>query len=163
MMRHPEEKFVERNAIGSLCERLRKEGKKIVFTNGCFDLLHRGHVEYLYFARKQGDVLVVGINSDESVRRLKGKGRPLSVLRDRMYVLASLEPVDFVVPFEEDTPYELIRDVLPDVLVKGRDYRPDEVVGRDIVEGRGGKLVLADYLEGYSTTGLIRKIREMEG
>ncbi|HDM90541.1 MAG: D-glycero-beta-D-manno-heptose 1-phosphate adenylyltransferase [Candidatus Hydrothermae bacterium] len=162
-MRFPEEKFVERKAIGPLCEKLRKEGKRIVFTNGCFDLLHRGHVEYLYFARKQGDVLVVGINSDESVRRLKGKGRPLSTLRDRMYVLASLEPVDFVVPFEEDTPYELIRDVLPDILVKGRDYRPDEVVGKDIVEARGGKLVLADYLEGYSTTGLIRKIREMEG
>ncbi len=162
-MRHPKEKIVERERIGLLCQELRAEGKKVVFTNGCFDLIHRGHVEYLYFARKQGDVLVVGINSDESVRRLKGKGRPLSSLTDRMYVLASLEPVDFVVPFEEDTPYELIKDVLPDVLVKGRDYRPDEVVGRDIVEGRGGKLVLADYLEGYSTSGLIRKIREMEG
>ncbi|MCD6086687.1 MAG: D-glycero-beta-D-manno-heptose 1-phosphate adenylyltransferase [Candidatus Hydrothermae bacterium] len=162
-MRHPKEKIVERERIGLLCQKLRAEGKKVVFTNGCFDLIHRGHVEYLYFARKQGDVLVVGINSDESVRRLKGKGRPLSSLTDRMYVLASLEPVDFVVPFEEDTPYELIKDVLPDVLVKGRDYRPDEVVGRDIVEGRGGKLVLADYLEGYSTSGLIRKIREMEG
>lgn len=162
-MRHPKEKIVERERIGLLCQELRAEGKKVVFTNGCFDLIHRGHVEYLYFARKQGDVLVVGINSDESVRRLKGKGRPLSSLTDRMYVLASLEPVDFVVPFEEDTPYELIKDVLPDVLVKGRDYRPDEVVGRDIVEGRGGKLVLADYLEGYSTSGLIRKIRKMEG
>ena len=162
-MRHPKEKIVERERIGLLCQELRAEGKKVVFTNGCFDLIHRGHVEYLYFARKQGDVLVVGINSDESVRRLKGKGRPLSSLTDRMYVLASLEPVDFVVPFEEDTPYELIKDVLPDVLVKGRDYRPDEVVGRDIVEGRGGKLVLAEYLEGYSTSGLIRKIREMEG
>ncbi len=157
----PEQKILERSQAKELGVSLRREGKVIVFTNGCFDLLHRGHVEYLYFARSQGDVLIVGVNTDDSLRRLKGSNRPINTLQDRLYVLAALECVDYVIPFHEDTPYELIKEIQPDVLVKGKDYRPDEVVGRDIVESRGGKLVLADYKEGYSTTELIRKIKEL--
>ncbi len=157
----PEQKILERSQAKELGVSLRREGKVIVFTNGCFDLLHRGHVEYLYFARSQGDVLIVGVNTDDSLRRLKGSNRPVNTLQDRLYVLAALECVDYVIPFHEDTPYELIKEIQPDVLVKGKDYRPDEVVGRDIVESRGGKLVLADYKEGYSTTELIRKIKEL--
>ena len=160
-MRLPEQKILERSQAKELGVSLRREGKVIVFTNGCFDLLHRGHVEYLYFARSQGDVLIVGVNTDDSLRRLKGSNRPINTLQDRLYVLAALECVDYVIPFHEDTPYELIKEIQPDVLVKGKDYRPDEVVGRDIVESRGGKLVLADYKEGYSTTKLIRKIKEL--
>ncbi len=142
-------------------EGIRKKGGKIVFTNGVFDILHRGHVEYLAFARSLGDVLVVGINTDESVRRIKGPARPINTLEDRMYVLQHLDVVDFVVPFEEDTPARLIEFLLPDILVKGADYELDEIVGREIVEKHGGEVVRAPLKEGYSTTRLIKKIVEM--
>jgi D-beta-D-heptose 7-phosphate kinase/D-beta-D-heptose 1-phosphate adenosyltransferase len=132
---------------------------KIVFTNGVFDILHAGHVKYLEFSRRQGDLLVVGVNSDESVRRLKGPSRPVNGLADRMAVLAGLQAVDFVVSFDEDTPAELIKTVQPDVLVKGEDYSGKEVVGRETVEGRGGKVVLAPFLAGRSTTATIQKIQ----
>lgn len=136
--------------------------KRIVFTNGCFDILHVGHIRYLRQAAAQGDMLVVGLNSDASVKRLKGEGRPVNSEDDRAELLASLPFVDYIVIFEEDTPYELIKQIQPDVLVKGGDYIPEDVVGRDIVEGRGGKLVLIDFVEGRSTTGIIRRIRSGE-
>ncbi len=142
-------------------EEIRSKGGKIVFTNGVFDILHRGHVEYLEYARSLGDALVVGINTDESVRRIKGPARPINTLEDRMFVLQHLDVVDFVVPFEEDTPLKLIEFIEPDILVKGADYELDEIVGREFVEKRGGRVVRAPLKEGYSTTKLIKKIVEM--
>lgn len=155
-MRSISSKIKEREELVGVLTRLRSEGKRVVFTNGCFDLLHLGHVTYLEEARRFGDVLVVGVNTDESVRRIKGPGRPVVPLRQRMAVLAALEAVDYVVPFEEDTPYDLIKSLRPHVLVKGGDWRPEEVVGRDLVE----EVRIVPYLEGFSTTGLIEKIRE---
>jgi D-beta-D-heptose 7-phosphate kinase/D-beta-D-heptose 1-phosphate adenosyltransferase len=143
-----------------LGEFLRKAGYKIVFTNGCFDIIHRGHVELLKFARSLGDVLVVGLNDDESVRRLKGKNRPINTLEDRAFVLLSIRWVDFVVPFSEDTPERIIREISPDVLVKGGDYRIEDVAGADFVLSRGGRVEIFNYLEGYSTTSIIKKIWE---
>jgi D-beta-D-heptose 7-phosphate kinase / D-beta-D-heptose 1-phosphate adenosyltransferase len=133
---------------------------KVVFTNGVFDLLHAGHVKYLEFARKQGDLLIVGVNSDASTQRLKGPGRPVNPLADRMAVLAGLQAVDYVVSFDQDTPTELIEAVRPDVLVKGEDYTGKEVVGREIVEKNGGKVVLAPFLAGRSTTGTIARVKK---
>lgn len=133
--------------------------KKIVFTNGCFDILHVGHVRYMQEAAKLGDILVVGLNSDDSVRRLKGLERPINTQSDRLEMIAALEFVDNVVVFDEDTPYELIKKIQPDVLVKGGDYNPDNVVGRDIVEARGGKLKLLEFVEGKSTSNIIEKIK----
>jgi D-beta-D-heptose 7-phosphate kinase/D-beta-D-heptose 1-phosphate adenosyltransferase len=131
----------------------------IVFTNGCFDILHRGHVEYLAAARQLGDVLVVGLNSDASVRRLKGPDRPINPEGDRAAVLDALRAVDFVTIFEEDTPAALIEAVQPDVLVKGADYTEDRIVGADIVRRRGGRVVIVPLLGGRSTSGLIARIR----
>ena len=137
---------------------LRRQGKRIVFTNGCFDLLHPGHVRYLRAARRLGDVLVVGLNSDRSVRRLdKGAGRPVVPEHDRAEVLAALEMVDFVVVFDQDTPLELIHCARPDMLVKGGDWTPDRIVGADFVRATGGRVKALPYFEGYSTTALIRR------
>ncbi len=135
----------------------------MVFTNGCFDLLHRGHVSLLERARALGDLLVVGLNSDASVRRLKGRGRPLVPEEDRAYVLASLRAVDAVTIFDEDTPLALIRALLPDVLVKGADYRPEEVVGAEVVRDAGGIVHLLSLEEGRSTSGLLERIRQKDG
>jgi len=138
--------------------RLRAEGKTLVFTNGCFDILHRGHVEYLQQSRMMGDALVVGLNSDASVTRLKGKGRPLLPQEDRAFLLASLSAVDFVCVFEEDTPLKLIEAIRPDVLIKGGDYQIHEIVGREVVEGHGGKVVTIPLIPNRSTSDIIRKI-----
>ena len=132
---------------------------RLVFTNGCFDLLHRGHVEYLAAARALGDMLVVGLNTDDSVARLKGPHRPYVPLRDRAAVLAGLASVDVVTPFDSDTPRALIAALLPDVLVKGGDYALDEMIGREEVRAAGGEVVLVPYLPGRSTTELVRRIR----
>jgi D-beta-D-heptose 7-phosphate kinase/D-beta-D-heptose 1-phosphate adenosyltransferase len=137
---------------------LHSQGKKLVFTNGCFDILHRGHTQYLAFARAQGDALVVGLNSDASVRRAKGPTRPVNTEQDRAFVLGSLRAVDYVVIFDEDEPRDLISQILPDVLVKGKDWA-HFVSGRDIVEAHGGKVVLADMVEGKSTTATIERLR----
>lgn len=134
--------------------------KKIVFTNGCFDILHVGHVRYMQEAAKLGDILVVGLNSDSSVKRLKGPERPVNNQDDRAEMLSSLGFVDYVIVFDEDTPYELIKKIQPDVLVKGGDYNPDNVVGKDIVEARGGELKLLHFVEGKSTTNIINKIKQ---
>ena len=137
----------------------RSQGLKIVFTNGCFDILHRGHVEYLSKAADMGDVLVVGLNTDASVKRLKGEGRPVNNEEARALVLASLSFVDAVVLFDEETPYELIKVVRPDVLVKGADYKPEEIVGYDIVTFYGGKVETVPLVEGYSTTSIISNLK----
>jgi D-beta-D-heptose 7-phosphate kinase/D-beta-D-heptose 1-phosphate adenosyltransferase len=140
---------------------LRRQGKRIVFTNGCFDLIHPGHVHYLRTARRLGDVLVVGVNSDRSVRRLdKGPGRPLVSEGARAEVLAALEMVDLVTIFDQETPAQLIELVRPDVLVKGGDWTPDRIVGADFVRARGGIVRSLPYRPGYSTTDLIRRSRE---
>ncbi len=151
--------FVE--DVKLLGEFLRAAGYKVVFTNGCFDVIHRGHVELLRFAKSLGDVLVVGLNSDESVRRLKGRGRPINTLRDRASVLLAIRWVDFVVPFHEDTPERVIKTLRPDVLVKGGDYTLDEVVGADFVLSYGGEVRLFRYLEGYSTTEVLRRMGQV--
>ena len=134
-------------------------GKKIVFTNGCFDLLHPGHVDYLERAKALGDILVVGLNSDSSVRRLKGDERPINTEIDRGRVLAGLWCVDFIIIFNEDTPYNLIKAIEPDVLVKGGDWPIEKIVGRDIVQARGGEVKSLEFLPGYSTTAIIEKIK----
>jgi D-beta-D-heptose 7-phosphate kinase/D-beta-D-heptose 1-phosphate adenosyltransferase len=128
-------------------------------TNGCFDLLHVGHVRYLEAARKLGDVLIVAVNTDDSVRRLKGPTRPLNTTEDRMRMLASLKCVDWVAPFSEDTPERLITRVLPDLLVKGGDYKPEAVAGYDVVKAHGGQVVILDFYAGYSTTRIIERAR----
>lgn len=138
--------------------RLRSEGKKITFTNGCFDIIHAGHVDYLTKASKLGDCLFIGLNSDSSVKRLKGESRPINNELDRAAVLSALKPVDFVVIFDEDTPYELIKAIQPFYLVKGGDYKADDIVGADIVRAHGGEVVVLPYLEGRSTTSIINKI-----
>lgn len=140
--------------IKNIVRRYRKDGKKIVFTNGCFDILHVGHVKYLQEAKGFGDVLIVGLNSDASVKRLKGESRPINLAEDRAYILAALEAVDFVVPFEDDTPYELIKMIKPDTLVKGGDYEGKTVVGTEFAE----ELKLVDFVDGKSTTKTIQKI-----
>jgi rfaE bifunctional protein nucleotidyltransferase chain/domain len=142
-----------------LLNRLRAEHKTIVFTNGVFDLLHPGHLRYLHHARSLGDALIVGVNSDESVRRNKGPDRPIVAEAERAEVLASLACVDAVVIFEEETPFEIISALQPDVLVKGADWAEGAIVGRDIVEARGGRVVRVKVERGYSTTAIVEKIR----
>jgi D-beta-D-heptose 7-phosphate kinase/D-beta-D-heptose 1-phosphate adenosyltransferase len=140
-------------------ERLRREQKRVVFTNGCFDLLHLGHVRFLQQAKALGDVLIVALNSDASVRALKGPDRPIFTERERAEMLAALAAVDSVTVFDDLTPRALIADLLPDVLVKGGDWRPEEIVGREEVEAAGGRVLSLPYHEGYSTTHLIHRIR----
>ena len=137
----------------------RFQSKKIVFTNGCFDLLHLGHIDYLSKAKDLGDILIIGVNTDNSVRRLKGAARPITDENSRSLIIASLQFVSAVVLFDEDTPYELIKQVQPDVLVKGSDYKPEDIVGFDIVKAKGGETVTIDYLDGYSTSDLEKKIK----
>lgn len=133
--------------------------RKIVFTNGCFDLMHRGHIDYLARAAAEGDLLIVGLNSDESVKRIKGDARPILDEQSRAMTLAALGFVGAVVIFEDDTPQKLIETVQPDVLVKGKDYEVKDIVGADIVEARGGKVVTMDIVEGYSTSAIIERIK----
>lgn len=139
----------------------KRDDLRIVFTNGCFDLLHPGHVAYLTAAKALGDRLVIGLNDDDSIRRLKGPTRPVNPLENRLAMLAALKPVDLVVPFGEDTPLELIRTLKPDILVKGGDYRPDTIVGAEEVRGWGGEVVVIPFLDGHSSTGLIERIRRL--
>ncbi|EPZ50550.1 bifunctional protein RfaE, domain II [Bacteriovorax sp. BAL6_X] len=133
--------------------------KRIVFTNGCFDILHRGHLMYLNEAKKLGDILIIGLNSDSSVKRLKGEDRPVNSEGDRLFMLENLKSVDKVFLFDEDTPYDLISAVLPSVLVKGGDWAIDQIVGHDIVTANGGQVLSLNFEDGYSTTNLIEKIQ----
>jgi rfaE bifunctional protein nucleotidyltransferase chain/domain len=141
-----------------ILERLRRQGRKAVFTNGCFDILHAGHVRYLSRASRLGDVLIVGLNSDSSVKRLKGKQRPIMPQKDRAEILAALASVDYVVVFGEDTPLKLIQKVKPDILVKGGDYKADKIVGADLVRSYGGRTVTIPLIKDKSTTGVFRSI-----
>jgi rfaE bifunctional protein nucleotidyltransferase chain/domain len=139
----------------------REKNKKIVFTNGCFDIVHPGHIDYLSQARDLGDILVLGLNTDQSVRRLnKGSNRPINDERTRAYVLAGLACVDLIVFFDEETPYNLIKLLQPNVLVKGNDYEVEKIIGFDILKENGGEVITIPFLEGYSTSSLIKKIIE---
>jgi len=138
--------------------KLHKAKKKIVFTNGCFDILHAGHVDYLIKAKSLGDILFVGLNSDSSMKRIKGDKRPLVPQNERAFILANLKPVDYVVIFEEDTPYELIKVLIPDILVKGGDWSKDKIAGKDIVEKNGGKVETIEFVNFQSTTNIIKTI-----
>lgn len=147
--------------IGTLkriVRRLKKRGKKIVFTNGCFDLLHYGHVKYLEDARGKGDILIVALNSDSSVKKIKGRRRPITKEKDRLGIIAGLESADYVVLFNEETPLKAIKELAPDVLVKGGDWGRDNIVGSDFVIRGGGRVCTIKFIKGYSTTGLIEKI-----
>lgn len=146
-----------------LLDILKSAGTKIVFTNGCFDLIHTGHTRYLAKARSFGDILIVAVNSDASVRRIKGEKRPVNPEAERAEVLAALGSVDFVVIFDEPDPHKIISELQPDVLVKGGDWPIEKMIGRDIVEARGGKVISVPYIEGASTTGIIEKIVKTYG
>ena len=150
---------IERKII-SAAQWQKPEGRKVVFTNGCFDILHRGHATYLAQARELGDLLVVGLNTDASVRRLKGPSRPVNNEGDRAFLIASLACVDFVILFDEDTPAELIQRVQPDVLVKGGDYTLDNIVGADFVLQNGGTVTTIPFVDGYSTSLTLQKISQ---
>lgn len=138
---------------------LKKENKTLVFTNGCFDILHKGHAAYLNQAKSLGDDLIVGVNSDRSVKVLKGDNRPVNNENDRAFLLDNLKSVDYVIIFDEDTPYNLIKDIVPDYLVKGGDWKKEDIVGWDIVEAAGGKVMSLDYIDNYSTTNTLKKLK----
>ena len=137
--------LISRTNIRTLSNEIKNKNNKIVFTNGCFDILHAGHVSYLKTAKNYGDILILGLNSDASVRRLKGESRPINSEKDRALIMSALRFVDYVVIFDEDTPYELIKQIIPNVLVKGGDYKPSEVVGKDIVEENGGRVEIIKF------------------
>ncbi len=155
--------ILDREELRRVREDLRARGRRLVFTNGCFDILHVGHVRYLSEARRLGDALLVAINSDRSVRALKGAGRPVMSEGERAELLAALSSVDFVTVFDEESPRSLIAEVLPDVLVKGGDYRPEEIHGREEVERAGGRVLSLPFVEGASTTGIIERMKEING
>lgn len=152
------EKIKERQELSQIVESLKQEGKRIVFTNGCFDLLHLGHVRYLEKAKSLGDILVVGVNSDRSVRELKGPNRPILPAEERAEILSGLGCVDYVTIFDEVDPLELISSLLPHILVKGGDWTRETTVGRDVVERAGGKVVILPFVKGISTSNLINTI-----
>jgi len=162
---HPDSDIKIKNldVLAVIIEEEKQKGRKVAFTNGCFDLLHVGHVKYLQKARTYGDLLVLGLNSDASVRRLKGERRPLIGHEERAHILAALDCVDYVVIFDEDTPMRLLETLRPHVLVKGGDYTPDRVVGKDLVESYGGRIELVDFVDGRSTTNIIEKILQNYG
>lgn len=155
-----ENKIIERQDIKPIVNRLKEENRKIVFTNGCFDLLHSGHIILLEKARSYGDLLILGINTDSSVRRLKGATRPINDQYERARVLAGLEAVSYVTFFAEDTPAKIISEIIPDILVKGGDYEIDEIVGRETVEKNSGEVIVVPLVEGRSTTSIINKIKQ---
>lgn len=153
--------IVSAETAALISKELRENGKKIVFTNGCFDIIHSGHTQYLSKAKQMGDCLFLGLNSDASVKRLKGEDRPINNQDDRAIVLDALKAVDYVVLFEEDTPFTLIKQILPNLLVKGGDYKAEDIVGYDIVTQNGGDVVTISFVEGKSTTNIINKINKV--
>ena len=152
-------KFLLKNNYSTI-NKIKSEGKKIVFTNGCFDLLHVGHIKYLYQAKDLGDILIIGLNSDKSVKKLKGNNRPINSFEDRAKLLAALKSVDLVIKFEEQTPENLIKEIIPDVLVKGGDYDIEEIVGYQTVIDNGGQVKTLSFYDGYSSTNYIDKINK---
>ncbi len=153
-------KLIARPQIARLCEKLRGQGQKIVFTNGVFDILHMGHISYLAKAAEMGDILIIGLNTDASVKKIKGPDRPINKQADRAGVLSALEMVDYIVTFGEQTPEKLIKQVKPDVLVKGADYKISEIVGAEFVKDSGGQVKRIKLMQGRSTTGLIDRARK---
>ena len=154
------QKIVSKDKLNTLLQEWNKHSQQIVFTNGCFDILHRGHVEYLCHARDLGDKLILGLNTDASVKRLgKSPERPINTEETRAIILSALECVDAVILFDEDTPFELIEFVQPDVLVKGNDYKVEDIVGYDVVIAKGGKVITIELVDGFSTTKLIEKMK----
>jgi rfaE bifunctional protein nucleotidyltransferase chain/domain len=153
-------KIENRKRIDKLLNNLKSGNKKIVFTNGVFDIIHRGHIEYLTEAKALADILIVGLNSDSSVKTIKGDSRPVNSEIDRAFVLVNLKPVDDVIIFSEDNPYNLISTVVPDILVKGGDWKPENIIGSDVVYKNGGKVISLKYVNNYSTTNIIKKISE---
>ncbi|GAB4285867.1 MAG: D-glycero-beta-D-manno-heptose 1-phosphate adenylyltransferase [Ignavibacteriaceae bacterium] len=149
---------VQPEMLLNIRRKYKTDGKKVVFTNGCFDILHAGHVDYLRKAKNCGDVLIVGLNTDDSVRRIKGKNRPIINQDERAFVISALKPVDYVVFFDEDTPENLISFLIPDVLVKGSDWRIENIAGRKIVEDHGGQIITIDFVTHQSTSAIIDKI-----
>jgi D-glycero-beta-D-manno-heptose 1-phosphate adenylyltransferase len=153
-------KIIDIDQLDSRLAYWKFKNQKIVFTNGCFDILHRGHIEYLAQAANFGDILIIGLNTDDSVRRLKGDARPVQDQYARALLLASLHFVNAVIYFDEDTPYELIQRVQPDILIKGSDYHVEDIVGYDIVQKKGGQVKTIDFIPGYSTTSIIEKLKK---
>lgn len=153
------DKIIDLDTAIKQVNKWKTSGKKVVFTNGCFDIIHRGHVEYLYKASLLGDKLILGLNTDSSVRKIKGKNRPINNQESRAVVLAAFEFIDAIVFFSEDTPYNLIKDLIPNVLTKGADYKPEDIVGYDIVTQNNGCVETIDFVEGFSTTSTINKMK----
>ncbi|MCP2519909.1 D-glycero-beta-D-manno-heptose 1-phosphate adenylyltransferase [Candidatus Aminicenantes bacterium AC-335-A11] len=145
----------------NLRKRWKQEGKKVVFTNGCFDILHLGHIKLFKFAKGLGDILIVGVNSDSSIKKIKGSKRPIFPLNERLEVLEAIEYIDYLTVFEEETPLKLITSLLPDILVKGGDWKPEQVVGGKEVEEAGGKVVIFPYVRGHSSSNIIEKIKTL--
>jgi rfaE bifunctional protein nucleotidyltransferase chain/domain len=154
-------KIVTQKSLEKIRANLKKQRKRVVFTNGCFDIIHRGHVEYLAKAKKLGDILIIGLNSDMSVRKLKGKGRPVVKMPDRAIVLSHLDMVDYVVEFGAPTPKALIAKLMPDILVKGGDYKPDNIVGASEVRKSGGRVITIPFVKGRSSSGIISRIMKL--
>lgn len=161
-MLNPERKIISREQACEIASKLKAEHQVLVFTNGCFDILHAGHIFLLSKARALGDTLMVGLNSDASIKRIKGPDRPVQNEKTRSMILASLEMVDWVVLFDEDTPANLIECIKPLILVKGGDYKREEIVGHEVVEAAGGKVVIIPLLEGFSTTDILRKLDQKD-
>ncbi len=161
MIQSIDDKIYTIESLSESINSIKEKGEKVVFTNGCYDIIHPGHVRYLLEARKAGDYLIVAVNSDESVKTLKGDKRPINCLSERMTVLAGLYFVDFVVPFKELDPYHIISILKPDILIKGGDWPLDKIIGKDIVEANGGKVFTIPEIKGCSTTGTIEKILEI--
>jgi len=156
-------KIVSTEEIRQLIREEQNKGKRIGFTNGCFDILHYGHIDYLTKAAALCDVLIIGVNSDGSVKKLKGNHRPINDQQSRTYILAALSCISYVVVFEQDTPYELIQQIQPNLLIKGGDYSTEEIVGHDIVKSLGGEVITIDFVDGYSTSIIEQKIKRSEG
>jgi rfaE bifunctional protein nucleotidyltransferase chain/domain len=157
-----QQKICSQETLKIKLENWAKENKKVVFTNGCFDILHKGHVDYLAKAADLGNILVIGLNTDASVSKLKGNHRPIQDEESRLQIIASLGFVDAVILFDEPTPYELIKMVQPDILVKGSDYKPENIVGFDVVMAKGGEVKTIDFIPGYSTSGIENKIKGLK-
>jgi len=153
-------KIIDYNNLTPLLTYWKLKNKKIVFTNGCFDIIHRGHIEYLAQAANYGDILIIGLNTDNSVKRIKGESRPVQDQYARAITLAALHFVSTVIFFDEDTPYELIKKVQPDILIKGSDYKAEDIVGYDIVKAKGGEVITIDFIPGYSTSSIIEKLKK---
>ncbi|WP_337864633.1 D-glycero-beta-D-manno-heptose 1-phosphate adenylyltransferase [Ignavibacterium sp.] len=150
--------ILSREELKKVRAQLRTEKKKVVFTNGCFDLIHSGHVDYLIKSKQLGDILIVGLNTDESVKRIKGDKRPILKQDERAFIISNLKPVDYVTFFDEDTPAEIISDLIPDILVKGADWSLDNIVGRDVVEANGGEVKTIEFVNDQSTSKIIQTI-----